>query len=248
MLKIKKLLSQGRVHLCQSKGITCSSGPPGPPGPPGPRGLKGARGRRGQKGKTGNKGDQGIMGSPGKSGKQGIMGPVGLQGETGNKGEKGDMGPAGIPGTKGEPGESISSPAVVVSPVTLTVNEGGTASFQCSASGNPEPALSWSKLNNHSEVTQSAVSGGKLELKEVTGSDTGVYQCSAKNILGNSQEVARLVVNGEFLVILTIAKTLSSTIRGYTTQAFVNNVCCSRSTESSHFSPKNTKYFLFLNN
>ena len=189
------------MHLCQSKGVTCSSGPPGPPGPPGPRGHKGARGRRGQKGKTGNKGDQGIMGSPGKSGKQGVMGPAGVQGETGNKGEKGDMGPAGMPGTKGEPGESISSPAVVVSPVTLTVNEGGTASFQCSASGNPEPSVSWSKLNNQSEVTQLAVSGGKLELKKVTGSDTGVYQCSATNILGNSREVARLEVNGEFLVI-----------------------------------------------
>ena len=179
------------MHLCQSKGITCSSGPAGPPGPPG---HKGARGRRGQKGKTGNKGDQGIMGSPGKSGKQGIMGPVGLQGETGDKGEKGGIGPAGMPGTKGEPGESISSPAVVVSPVTLTVNEGGTASFQCTASGNPEPAVSWSKLESQSEVTQSAVSGGKLELKKVTGSDSGVYQCSATNILGNSREVAQLVV------------------------------------------------------
>ena len=155
---------------------------------------------------TGNKGDQGIMGSPGKSGKQGIMGPVGLQGQTGNKGEKGDMGPAGMPGTKGEPGESISSPAVVVSPVTLTVNEGGAASFQCSASGNPEPAIAWSRLDNQSEITQSAVSRGKLELKKVTGSDSGVYQCSATNILGNSQEVVRLTVNGKFLVIVNILK------------------------------------------
>ena len=241
MLKINKLLSEGRVHLCQSKGITCSSGPPGPPGPPGPRGQKGARGRRGQKGKTGNKGDQGIMGSPGKSGKQGIMGPVGLQGRTGVKGEKGVMGPAGMPGTKGEPGESISSPAVVVSPETLTVNEGGTASFQCTASGNPEPVVSWTKLNNQSEVTQSALSGGNLELKKVTGSDTGVYQCSATNILGNSREVVRLAVNGAFLVISIVARILSSKIRGYTTQAFANNVCCPRSTESSHFSSKNTK-------
>ncbi|XP_020620927.1 roundabout homolog 2-like, partial [Orbicella faveolata] len=195
MLKINKLLSQGRVHLCQSKDVTCSSGPQGPPGPPGPRGHKGARGRRGLKGKTGNKGDQGIMGSTGKSGKQGIMGPVGLQGETGNKGEKGDMGPVGMPGTKGEPGESISSPAVVVSPVTLTVNEGGTASFQCSASGNPEPTVAWGKLGKQSKITQSAVSRGKLELKKVTGSDSGVYQCLATNILGNSQEVVRLTVN-----------------------------------------------------
>ena len=190
------------MHLCHSKGVNCSLGPPGPPGPPGPRGHKGARGQRGQKGRTGNKGDQGNMGSPGKSGKQGIMGPVGLQGETGQKGLKGDMGPAGMPGTKGEPGKSISSPAVVVSPVTLTVNEGGTASFQCSASGNPEPAVAWSKLNSQSQITQSVVSGERLELKKVTGSNSGVYQCSATNILGNSREVVQLVVNGEFLVIL----------------------------------------------
>ena len=153
MFKISKRLSEGRVHLCQSKGITCSSGPRGPPGPPGARGDKGTRGRRGQKGKTGNKGDPGVMGSPEKSGKQGIMGLAGLKGETGDKGEEGDKGPAGMPGIKGEPGESISSPAVVVSPVRLTVNEGGTASFQCSTSGNPEPAVWWSKLNNQSEAT-----------------------------------------------------------------------------------------------
>ena len=204
MLKMNKLLSSGRLHLCQSTGVTCSTGAPGPPGPPGPRGHKGARGRRGQKGRTGNKGDKGIMGSPGKSGKQGIMGPAGLKGETGTKGEKGDTGPAGMPGTKGEPGESISSPAVVVSPVTLTVNEGGSASFQCSASGNPEPAVVWSKLDNQSEIIQSAVSGGKLQLKKVTGNDSGVYRCSATNILGKTREVVRLTVNGKLLVFVVI--------------------------------------------
>ena len=199
MLKINKLLSSGRLHLCQSTGATCSSGPPGPPGPPGPRGHKGARGR---KGRNGNKGDKGIMGSPGKSGKQGIMGPAGLKGGTGTKGEKGDMGPAGMPGTKGEPGESISSPAVFVSPVTLTVNEGGSASFQCSASGNPEPAVVWRKLDNQSEIIQLAVSGGKLQLMNVTRNDPGLYQCSATNILGNTREVVRLAVNGKVLIIV----------------------------------------------
>jgi len=138
------------------------------------------------------------MGLPGKSGKQGLMGPIGLRGETGKKGEKGDMGPAGMPGSKGEPSESISSPAVVVSPVTLTVKEDETASFQCSASGNPEPVVSWNKLDNQSEITLSAVSRGKLELQKVTGNDSGVYKCSATNILGNSQKVVRLAVNGEF--------------------------------------------------
>jgi len=151
------------------------------------------------------------MGSPGKSGKQGIMGPAGLEGEPGTKGEKGDIGPAGMPGTKGEPGETISSPAVFVSPVTLTVNEGGPASFQCSASGNPVPAVAWSKLNNQSaEIAQSAVSKGKLQLNHVTGSDAGLYQCSATNILGDSREVVRLTVNGKVLVMIMLQNELFS--------------------------------------
>ena len=139
------------------------------------------------------------MGSPGKSGKQGIMGPAGLMGDTGIQGQKGDRGSTGMPGTKGEPGQSISSPTVVVSPVTLTVNEGGSASFQCSASGNPEPAIAWSKLDNQSKITQSAVSGGMLRFKHVTGNDSGLYRCSATNILGESQKVVRLTVNGKLM-------------------------------------------------
>jgi len=196
MVKINKLLSEGRLQLCQTKGNTCPSGPPGPPGPPGPRGQKGSRGRRGQKGRSGTKGDKGIMGSPGKSGKQGIMGPVGPPGISGPEGQKGDTGPAGMPGAKGEPGESISAPTVAVSPLKLTVNESGSASFQCSVNGNPEPSVAWNKVDNQSKISQSAVSGGKLVLQSVTGSDSGVYKCSAANILGQAQELVRLEVNG----------------------------------------------------
>ena len=193
---MRNFFSELKPHLCHSKGAKCSSGPPGPPGPPGPSGQKGFRGRRGQKGKTENKGDQGIMGSLGKSGKQGIMGPVGPRGEVG---PKWDMGSAGLPRAKGEPGESISAPTVAVSPTKLTVNESGSASFLCSVSGNPEPTVVWSKLYSRSEIGQSVQVGGKLNLRNVKGSDTGVYKCSAANILGQAQTVGRLVVNGELL-------------------------------------------------
>ena len=98
------------------------------------------------------------MGSPGKRGKQGSIGPMGLKGETGNKGQKGERGGTGMPGNKGEPGQSISFPTVVVSPATLTVNEGRSVSFQCSASSNPEPTIVWSKVNDQSEIIQTAVS------------------------------------------------------------------------------------------
>ena len=112
------------------------------------------------------------------------MGPRGLQGEGGSKGQKGDRGPTGMPGAKGEPDESISAPAVVGSPARLTVNESGSASFQCSVSGNPVPAIVWSKLDNRSEISQLVIARGRLGLMNVKGSDSGLYQCLAANILG----------------------------------------------------------------
>ena len=182
----------------------CSRGPAGPPGPPGPRGERGERGRRGNKGRSGNKGDNGIMGPPGKSGKQGIMGPTGSKGETLLKGEKGDTGTAGMKGTagikgaKGEPCESIAAPTVAVSPAKMTVNESKTASFQCSVSGNPKPVSTWSKLEGKSEKILSATTDGKLILSNAAGSDSGVYKCSASNILGQAQALVGLEVNGKF--------------------------------------------------
>ncbi|XP_067017562.1 roundabout homolog 3-like isoform X2 [Acropora muricata] len=190
-----KLVSVLRQELSQSNINRCSRCPAGPPGPPGPRGDRGERGRRGNKGRSGNKGGNGIMGPPGRSGKQGIMGPSGSKGETGLKGEKGDTGTAGMKGAKGEPGESIAAPTVAVSPAKMTVNESKTASFQCSVSGNPKPVSTWSKLEGKSEKNPSTTTDGKLLLPNAAGSDSGVYKCSASNILGQAQALVQLVVN-----------------------------------------------------
>ncbi|KAK2561556.1 Peroxidasin-like protein [Acropora cervicornis] len=178
-----------KLILCQPNTDRCYTGPPGLPGPPGPRGVRGARGRKGYKG------DNGIMGPPGRSGKQGIMGHPGSKGETGLKGEKGDTGTAGMKGAKGEPGESIAAPTVAVSPAKMTVNESKTASFQCSVSGNPKPVSTWIKLEGKSEKILSATTDGKLILPNAAGSDSGVYKCSASNILGQAQALVRLIVN-----------------------------------------------------
>ena len=210
LIKLKQFLSELKPQLCQSKGDPCTHGPPGPPGPPGPRGQKGDRGRKGPKGKNGKKGDQGIMGPPGKSGKQGIEGLQGSQGEVGPKGQKGNMGLPGIPGAKGEPGEPISAPTVAVSPRKLTVNEGRSASFQCSVTGNPNPVIVWSRVNSESGLSLSAVSQGMLRLQNLKGSDAGIYRCSASNFLGNAHEDTQLEVNGEYSILAGIHKVILS--------------------------------------
>lgn len=49
--------------------------------------------------------------------------------------------------------------------------------------------------DNRSEIAQSAISGAMLHLENLTGNESGLYQCSAVNILGQAQSLARLEVN-----------------------------------------------------
>ena len=197
---MNKLLLSGRLQLCQPNGYTSPCGPPGPPG------LPGAKGERGRPGKNG---DKGLAGQPGKSGKRGMTGNTGLKGNTGPRGEKGDIGATGIPGMKGEPGESISGPTVEVSPQIRTVNETESTAFQCSVSGNPKPKIKWNRLLKGSELEQSTVSEGRLQLRNIRGGDAGMYQCSASNILGQTQKTVRLIVNGMFWRHLNVCYTSS---------------------------------------
>ena len=150
------------------------------------------RGRPGPPGRRGRKGSQGITGEPGRSGKRGIMGPPGIKGE---KGIKGDIGPPGIPGIKGEPGESISAPKVTIIPSQLTVNESSTAALFCSASGSPAPKVSWSRVNGSLPSSRTKVtSDGLMQIKNVRQKDAGKYKCLARNILGEEEKSATLVV------------------------------------------------------
>ncbi|CAH3198225.1 unnamed protein product [Porites evermanni] len=148
------------------------------------------------------------MGPSGRHGKQGIMGSPGIKGE---KGQKGAVGPRGMMGLKGDPGESISLPVAVVSPNTQTVRENHSATFYCSASGNPKPTVTWTKVkgslrNNIAKLGH----GGRLDIIHSTFNDSGEYKCIAVNMLGQDEKIVELIVEvsprftrvpGRFLVI-----------------------------------------------
>ncbi|XP_020623000.1 neural cell adhesion molecule 2-like isoform X2 [Orbicella faveolata] len=105
----------------------------------------------------------------------------------------GDVGIPGHPGPKGDAGESISVPEVIVSPASLTVTQNQTATFYCSADGNPEPSVSWSKLSGTGLVNTDG-QGNKLQMKSAGYNDSGSYACTAANVLGEVKKVVKLFV------------------------------------------------------
>ena len=165
-------------------------------GPPGPRGPRGRKGRRGMSGKRGS---QGILGPPGRQGKTGMRGTHGLPGKNGRRGDPGPPGPVGPRGPRGARGESISSPTVVASPLLLTVNQSSRATFFCGAQGNPKPEVIWTRVNGSLAPHNTRVdSKGKLTITAADYSDSGTYQCTAKNILGSAEIEVDLSVQGNF--------------------------------------------------
>ena len=146
----------------------------------------------------GRRGRPGPRGSPGKHGPPGPTGPQGTKGSKGIQGIQGPPGPQGHQGPKGDPGKSISAPSIVAPPMSLMVNESGTASFQCEAEGNPEPEVSWLKQNSNLPAVKRVVpSRAGLMITDVMSQDEGMYTCVARNILGEVTSSATLTVQGE---------------------------------------------------
>ncbi|GMT36995.1 hypothetical protein PFISCL1PPCAC_28292, partial [Pristionchus fissidentatus] len=99
-------------------------------------------------------------------------------------------------------------PAFVLRPQDLTVDQGGRAQFECTASGQPSPAIYWSKEGSSSvlfpghatpdgRVTVSV--SGELHVSDVRPHDEGNYLCAAINSAGSSVTVAKLTITGKTL-------------------------------------------------
>lgn len=66
----------------------------------------------------------------------------------------------------------------------VVVKKGSSVAIRCSATGNPRPHVSWSKVHEVEVLGQGEV----MELAQVTRHHEGVYQCSASNGVGDRAE------------------------------------------------------------
>ena len=105
-------------------------------------------------------------------------------------------GAPGYPGPKGDAGESISAPEVIVTPTSLTVTQYQTATFYCSAEGNPKPSVLWSKTSGTGQGKKDS-QGNKLQITSVGYNDAGSYVCTATNVFGQAKKFVKLFVEGK---------------------------------------------------
>ena len=78
---------------------------------------------------------------------------------------------------------------VVVSPPRFTVKPpakivavvGGTLKLNCTATGNPQPMISWKKQGGQLPVGRSQQINGSLVIRDITKNDKGNYICMATN-------------------------------------------------------------------
>ena len=125
-----------------------------------------------------------------------MKGDPGVQG---NVGPPGPRGPRGEKGQKGENGKSISAPFFIEAPGEKTVKEGQTAILKFTVDGYPQPRVTWSRKRS-TLLAGRHVTGpsNALILKNVRPEDTGIYSCSAGNLLGRVNASVQVTVQCKF--------------------------------------------------
>ena len=91
-------------------------------------------------------------------------------------------------------------PRIVQSPVYAEVTSGDDGSFECNATGNPHPIITWLKESKPLDLSNPRISipkPGTVKITNVQASDAGRYACVATNSLGMVySRVATLVYKG----------------------------------------------------
>ena len=93
----------------------------------------------------------------------------------------------------------VTSPQVFISPTRLSVREGESAQFRCSASGFPAPVLQWHGGSGGVLPPEAVLSNGNglLTFVEVKEIHEGAYVCTASNLGGITSTGTFLNVSGK---------------------------------------------------
>ena len=96
-------------------------------------------------------------------------------------------------------------PTIIKAPVNQSAHIGSNVTFNCTVSGDPAPAVNWTKDGNllpfNQKVMTNLTTGeSQLVIRGVRMDDTGKYRCVASNSMGTEKSrAAALLVLGKVL-------------------------------------------------
>lgn len=90
-------------------------------------------------------------------------------------------------------GGKLTAPQVTLSKTAVDVAIGTPIDVLCTATGDPDPVLSWERLDGHfSPAIHNH--GGLLRINSAAMSDSGHYRCVAANSVGEHDQILSIVV------------------------------------------------------
>ena len=88
----------------------------------------------------------------------------------------------------------IDAPQVLLSSKDVWAEEEQNITIACTATGQPQPSIAWSKSVGGLPKNRNKVKNGNLTINKVEKKDRGTYICKAENFLGSTTALAQLIV------------------------------------------------------